>query len=79
VNELKLNGAVLLGESYEQTLKRNMESPRWGDTEELQAMEAKAFFYCEREQYRQEAEKYGIKWFEDNQEAYEHLKKLAVE
>lgn len=79
VSELHINGVVLLGESYEKTLERNKESPRWGDTEELQIMEAKAFFFCEREQYRREADKYGIKWFEDNEEAYEYLKKLVAE
>jgi 2-phosphoglycerate kinase len=79
VKELGLQGAVLLGESFEQVLERNKRNPRWGDTEELQKMEAESFFSCEREKYREEAEKYNFKWFENNEEAYQYLKKLALE
>lgn len=79
VKELHLKGAVLLGESSEQILERNKKDPRWGQTEELQIMEAEAFFSCEREKYRQEAEKYDFRWFENSNEAYQYLKELVLE
>lgn len=72
--DLKFPGIVLVGESFEETLKRNVESPRWGDTLELQKLEAKAFFDIERSYYKAEAEKYGYPVFERAEDALEYIK-----
>jgi 2-phosphoglycerate kinase len=62
---------VLIGKSYEETLKRNKEEPRWGATAELQELEAKSFFNVERPNYIAEAKKYGYPVFESADEAFE--------
>lgn len=69
-----LKGIVLLGPSFEKILERNKQSPRWGNTEELQHMEAEAFFYGERPRYLEEGEKYGYKICDMATEAF-HLAK----
>ncbi len=61
--DLRFPGLFLLGESFEVVLERNRHRPRWGKTEALQRREAEAFFFWEREFYRQEAERYGYKTF----------------
>lgn len=61
---LSFPGIVLLGSSYEETLKRNRERPRWGNTDKLQELEARTFFFVERPQYKDEAEKYDYPVFE---------------
>lgn len=57
--DLNFPGVYLLGESFEQILERNKKNPRWGQTEQLQRLEAELFFNCERPKYKAEAEKYG--------------------
>ncbi|MBI4036113.1 AAA family ATPase [Candidatus Daviesbacteria bacterium] len=69
-------GIFLLGESLEQIFERNKKNPRWGKTERLQRKEAELFFNCEREKYKQEAEKYGYKTFEDFNAAEKGLLEL---
>lgn len=71
-----MKGIVLLGPSFEKTLERNKQSPRWGNTEELQHMEAEAFFYGERPRYLEEGEKYGYKICETAGEAFNLTKEL---
>lgn len=56
--------------SYEEILERNIKSPRWGNTHELQALEAKTFFEIERPHYKAEAEKYGYEVFENYDDAF---------
>ncbi len=56
--DLDFSGIFLLGESFETILERNKRDPRWGETGELQTLEAEAFWNCERPKYKQEAEKY---------------------
>ena len=64
-------GIVLIGSSLEETLKRNKKDPRWGNTLELQELEAKMFFEVERPNYKREAEKYGYPVFESADEAFQ--------
>lgn len=64
---------VLIGESLESILERNRKSPRWGDTEELQRLEAEYFFNVERPRYKKEAEKYNLPVFESADEALNYL------
>ena len=63
--DLDFGGIFLLGESFETILERNKRDPRWGEADELQNLEAEAFWNCERPKYKQEAEKYGFKTFSD--------------
>ncbi len=68
--DLQIPGIVIIGKSFEETLERNMQEPRWGTTEELQKLEADAFFNGERLHYKNEAEKYGYPVFETPDEAW---------
>ncbi len=74
--DLNFTGIFLLGESFEQIFERNKKNPRWGSTEELQRLEAKTFFNCERENYKREAERYGFKTFTNSEEAESELLRL---
>ena len=71
-----MKGIVLLGPSFEKTLERNHQSPRWGNTEELQHIEAEAFFYGERPRYMEEGEKYGYKICDTATEAFNLTKEI---
>lgn len=74
--DLKFPGIVMIGKSFEEVLKRNKLAPRWGKTEELQRMEADDFFNGERPHYKAEAEKYGYKVFDDEEEAFSEAVRL---
>lgn len=74
--DLPFSGIVLIGRSFEEILVRNKAEPRWGQTEELQKLEADAFFNGERPKYKAEAEKYEYKVFETVNEAYPELIKF---
>jgi 2-phosphoglycerate kinase len=67
---LNFPAIALIGRSLEEVLERNRERPRWGLTDELQRLEADAFFYGERPRYKAEAEKYGYPVFDNGDEAY---------
>lgn len=69
--DLDFKGIVLLGTSFEETLKRNIAEPRWGETVELQKLEADEFFFTQRPYYKSEAEKFGYLTFETPDEAFE--------
>lgn len=69
-------GIALIGGSYEETLKRNIESPRWGATKGLQELEARMFFDIERPNYKREAETYGYPVFETADQAFPEALKL---
>lgn len=73
---LDFEGIILLGESFEKILERNEQNPLWGQTKELQRMEAEAHYNCERLKYKAEAEKYGFKIFADPKKAEEELLKM---
>ena len=75
-NDLGCEGIVLIGKSFEEVFERIKKEPRWGKTEELQRLEAKAFFEGERIRYKEEAEKYGYKVFEDVETAYKEAIKF---
>lgn len=60
---------VLIGSSYEQTLERNAQDPRWGSTERELELNSKSFFFVERPRYLEEAQKYGYPAFETYEEA----------
>ena len=70
------SGLVLIGDSYENVLKRNTEYPRWGETRQLQELEAMTFFNVERPRYTSEAKKYGYPIFETADQA--HTKGLEL-
>jgi len=74
--DFKFPGVFLLGKSLEQTLERNKKYPRWGKTEKLQKIEVENLFFCERIHYKQEAEKFGFKTFENINEAEKEILKL---
>lgn len=74
--DLNFPGIYLLGKSFEEILERNKKNPRWGQTEQLQKLEAELFFNCERPRYKEEAEKYGYKIFENSEESEKELLKL---
>ncbi len=62
--DLDFDGVVLIGSSLAETLERNIKDPRWGNTSELQELEARTFFEIERPHYREEALKYGYPTFD---------------
>lgn len=68
--DLQIPGIAIIGRSLEETLERNMREPRWGATEELQKLEADAFFNGERPHYKDDAEQYGYPVFETPDEAW---------
>ena len=74
--DLKFSGIVLLGGSLKDIFERNKKEPRWGQTEELQKMEAKAFYTCEQPRYKSEAETYEYPTFSDLKEAEKKLLKI---
>lgn len=74
--DLSIPGVAIIGRSFEETLERNKKDPRWGETEELQKLEAKAFFNGERPRYKEGAEKYGYQVFETPDEAWEVASEL---
>ncbi len=74
--DLDFRGIFLLGESLEQIFERIKKNPRWGETEELQRLEAGVFFNCERKNYKREADKYGFKTFNSSDDAEQEMLKL---
>lgn len=74
--DLDFPGIVLLGPSYEDILRRNIEDPRWGKTLRLQELEAKSFWEIERPFYKEEAEKFGYSMFDSADQAFEYALKL---
>ena len=66
---LDFPGIVLIGESFEKILERNIKDPRWSNTVELQKLEAKTFFEIERPCYKAEAERYNYPVFEKTDDA----------
>lgn len=68
--DLHIPGIAIIGRSFEETFERNKKEPRWGATEELQKLEADAFFNGERPHYKDEAEKLGYPVFETPDEAW---------
>jgi adenylate kinase family enzyme len=75
---LSFQGLILIGKSLEEVLERNIVDPRWGDTLELQKLEAKIFFEIERPRYTSEAEKYSYPVFESADEAFDAALKSLV-
>ncbi len=69
--DLKMEGITIIGKSFKETLERNKKEPRWGKTEELQKLEADAFFNGERPRYKEESEKYGYAVFETADKAWD--------
>jgi len=74
--DLDFPGVILLGESEQAVFDRCREDPRWGETEELQKLEAEWFYIHEGKKYEEEAKKYGFKAFHNNTEAEEELIRL---
>ena len=68
--DLQIPGIVIIGRSLEEIFVRNKREPRWGVTEELQKLEADAFFNGERPHYREDAHRYGYPVFETSEEAW---------
>lgn len=78
MKELAIKGVVILGNSEKETFERIKADPRWGSTEELQRLEAHAFFTIERSRYAAEAEKHGYPTFSDPSEAEAELIRLIT-
>ncbi len=76
--DITFPGIVLVGHSYETILERNIADPRWGNTRELQEMEAHSFFNVERPNYMREAHEFGYETFETADEAYEKAKSTLL-
>lgn len=70
--DLSFDGVVLIGSSFEETLERNKRDPRWGNTPELQELEANTFFNIERPYYKEEALEHGYQTFERADDAVEY-------
>jgi hypothetical protein len=68
---LDFPGIVLIGNSLEKVLERNKQAPRWGNTPELQELEAKWFFEVERPRYMADPKKCNYPVFESADEAFE--------
>lgn len=68
--DLSMPGIAIVGRSYEDVVERLALEARWGRTQELQAMEADAFWNGERPRYIAEAEKYGYTVYETADEAF---------
>lgn len=68
--DLGFSEIVLLGSSYEEILERNKKDPRWGNTDFLQELEAKNFFFVERPGYKNEGEQFGSFVCDGFEEAY---------
>lgn len=76
---LDFPGIVLIGKSYEKVLERNKQAPRWGNTPELQELEARWFFEVERPHYKAEAKKYKYPVFESADEAFKKALQFLME
>lgn len=74
--DFDFGGVFLLGESFEEVLRRNRERPRWGNTEELQCKEAELFYRCERIMYKREAAQYGYNTFTDPLMAEQEIRNI---
>lgn len=68
--DLQIPGIAIIGRSLKETFERNKKEPRWGATEELQKLEADAFFNGERPHYKDDAEKFGYPVFQTPDEAW---------
>lgn len=77
--DLNFSGVVLLGNSEQTVFERCVAIPRWGKTNDLQKKEAEWFFVHEGKYYKEEANKYAYKVFNDNEKAEEELIKLLKE
>jgi 2-phosphoglycerate kinase len=69
-------GFFLTSENFDKILQRIKESPRWGETEELQKLEAKYFIEYDARFIKEEADKYGYKVFNDSDQVEKKLKKI---
>lgn len=78
MQEVAIKGVVILGNSEEEAFERIKADPRWGNTEELQRLEAHAFFTVEHPCYKAEAEKFGYPTFSDPSEAEAELIRLIT-
>ena len=76
---LDFQGIVLIGKSHEKVLERNKQAPRWGNTPELQELEARWFFEVERPHYKTQAKKYNYPVFESADEAFEKALQFLME
>ena len=65
MQQISMKGVVLLASSEQQILDRLHQKPRWSDTEELQRVEAHAFFIVENRYYESEARRFGYPAFRD--------------
>jgi len=78
MNEVLIPGIVLVNSSEEEIFERLKKASRWGETEELQRIEAHIFFSSERPGYLREAEQYGIPAFSDSVSAEAILKTMIL-
>lgn len=69
-------GMFLIEESIDTLFEKLHREPRWGETIELQKLEAKFFVEWEAKYIREEAEKYNYKVFTDSQDVEKQLKTM---
>lgn len=74
--DLSFEGFFMIAEDENQLLDRLQKNPRWGQTEELQNLEAKYFVEWEARWIRNEANKYRYKVFNNKQDATSELSKI---
>lgn len=65
MQQLPLKGVVLIAASENQIFDRLKAAPRWSETEELQRVEAHAFFTVEGTNYAEQAKRHGYPLFTD--------------
>ncbi|MDQ2933300.1 MAG: hypothetical protein M3Q80_02875, partial [bacterium] len=75
--DLSFPQIVLIGTSYANTLSRIEKEHRWGTERYLHELEACSFFINERPHYKEEAQKFGLPFFESADDAFETALKLV--
>ena len=76
VGKLGLPGFFLISEDYEAIFERLKSDPRWGQTDELQTLEAKFFIEYDARFIKEQAAKYDYKVFDNYIDALAELKRL---
>lgn len=76
MQQIPIKGIVLIAASEHQIFDRLKTKPRWSDKEELQRVEAHAFFNIESVNYAEQAKKYNYPLFNDTVLAKAELLKL---
>lgn len=74
--DFDFHGLFLIEENGDLLFEKLHKEPRWGETEELQKLEAKFFVEWEARYIKEEAKKYSYKVFSNSQEAEKELENI---